>query len=148
MKMSKFGFWVCRCQSSSTRRIRSLGESHLGTSTPCLGLMNVPGQPMLLTPSVWVLMLFSSNSSVFILIATLFFSLMKSFKLFLLPGTPLHLQGNDNFFSKNHYANKFSTMIKSNLLNYELASGLCGHHTPLLFFVFTSYISVKSINKL
>ncbi|XP_047173604.1 MACPF domain-containing protein At1g14780 isoform X2 [Vigna umbellata] len=82
-----------KCQSSSTRRVRSLGESHLGTSTPCLGLMKVRGQLMLLTPSVWVLMVILSNSSVFILIGTHLFCLIKSLKLFLLPGIPLHLQG-------------------------------------------------------
>jgi len=126
--MWKFGFWVCRCRSSSTRRVRSLGESHLGTSTACLGSMNVRGQRMLPTPSVWVLIAILSNSSVFILIGTLLFCLIKSLKLFLLPGIPLHLQGNNNlfylfiFFSKSSFfilhfnANKFSTKIKNNAI--------------------------------
>ncbi|XP_029128403.1 MACPF domain-containing protein At1g14780 isoform X2 [Cajanus cajan] len=96
-----------KCQSCSTRRVQSLGESPLATSTPCLGLRRIPGQLMLLTPSVWVLMPILSNSSISIFIATLFFSLNDSFKLFLLPGTPLHSQG-ENFI---RFIENFGTHI-------------------------------------
>lgn len=97
----KLGFWVSgfnvRWQSYSTWRVQSLGKSQQGTSITCLGLMRVHGEMMQLTPSVWVLMDILSDSSMFILIATHFFSLNKSFKLFLLPGILLHLQGNHHF---------------------------------------------------
>ncbi|KAJ0077853.1 hypothetical protein Patl1_36679 [Pistacia atlantica] len=65
------------CQIFSIRRVQYRGKFHQGVSTPCLTWRAVHGQLMLLTQSIGDLMDILSHSSIFIVIAILWFSLMK-----------------------------------------------------------------------